>query len=115
MIFYLRRESIVETLSNLAACSGSGSELVLDYWTPHDGLEGAELKYAKEFERFVTRLGEPIVTHLSPESMADLAAETGFKVVEDLSADQQAARYFKEGRPNFKPPPISRIAHLIRD
>ena len=74
VVMYLTRDAMRATLASIAARSASGSTLIVNYHTLHRGFWG----------RLIFRLiGEPQISHWTPEEMAADLRSVGFLVRED--------------------------------
>jgi methyltransferase (TIGR00027 family) len=85
---YLTRKAILETLRDLPPC-----HLTVAYVPPQTGWDELARRVGAHFHQQVRELGEPWISLLSPEEMALLLAEGGFKVIEDLGASDVEDRY----------------------
>lgn len=109
---YLRNEDTLATLTAVAGCSGSGSEIVFDYALPESVLSTEEARDLRAMKEFTARRGEPMCGAFSPEELARAVAELGFDVVEDLSATEQRNRYFAQRSDGLRPPGGFHFVHL---
>ncbi len=107
--YYLRRQDIEQTLSDLAERCPPGSRLVLDAYedTPRD--LSATLLWGTRMA--VAMQGEPMRSFFDGESFCALAQPLGWELVEHLNADAQNARYLKHRRDGLRVP---RFAHLLQ-
>jgi hypothetical protein len=55
--------------------------------------EGEIHRVTKMFQAMAAEAGEPLVSLLTPDQLADLLAATGFAVVEDVGAEDVESRY----------------------
>jgi methyltransferase (TIGR00027 family) len=85
---YLSLEAIRETLRGLPPCS-----LAVSYATPEDMWEGEIRRVTKMFEAMASGAGEPLVSLLTPDQIADVLAANGFAVVEDVGHEDVESRY----------------------
>jgi methyltransferase (TIGR00027 family) len=85
---YLSLEAIGATLSGLAPGS-----LAVSYATPPEMWKGEVPAASKTFDAMAVGAGEPIVSRLNPDGFAELLAQSGFSVVEDLGAEDVEGRY----------------------
>jgi methyltransferase (TIGR00027 family) len=93
VVMYLTRDAARATLRSIARLSAEGSTLILNYHTRGRSL----------FLNLVLRLwSEPQIGHFAPEAMAAEVAGVGFRVVEDTSTIDWAAR-FGVKLPRFRP------------
>ena len=110
-VHYLTPEAILKTLRAIAACACEGSEMVIDY--ADTGLVAApQEKLLNKLKIFTDRNGEPIISMFEPDQFQEIVSEAGFKLIEDLSPDEQASKYFKRLDGTTLPMPNSHFAHL---
>jgi methyltransferase (TIGR00027 family) len=110
-VHYLSPQAVLKTLNDFAACACQGSELVLDY--ADSGLAAAsQEKWLKKLKSFTDRRGEPIITMFEPDEFQEIVSQAGFNLIENLTPDEQASRYFKLPDGTTLPMPSSHFAHL---
>ena len=85
---YLSLEAIGAVLRGLPSCS-----LAVSYGTPENMCDGAGRKPRELLLAFAREGGEPIVSLLSPDELADMLAGHGFAVVEDVGCEDAERRY----------------------
>jgi methyltransferase (TIGR00027 family) len=85
---YLSLEAIATTLRGLPPCS-----LAVSYATPEDMWDGEIHRVSKMFEAMAVEAGEPLVSLLTPDQLADVLAANGFAVVEDVGHEDVEGRY----------------------
>jgi len=111
-IYYLTPRAVINTLEAIAACAHPGSELVLDY----AGVEGlavqSDRKMVNKLKRITDRRGEPILSTFDPDQFGQIASGAGFHVLENLSPEDQASRYFRLPDGATLAMPGSYFAHL---
>ena len=93
--YYLTKDAIRETLACVADVAAPGSRLVFDYKLPKHLIPERGLPLADKLDRFVARLGEPMVSEFTPEELNDEMARIGFVEMETLPADAQQHRYLQ--------------------
>lgn len=82
---YLTREAVRATLGMIAARSAEGSRLVLTYGTPEMAVGAGVVRSARPLVKpAFALLGEPLRYLPTPEEMAALLREHGFRVDRDL-------------------------------
>lgn len=114
VVQYLPRESVYATLASLASLSAPGSELIFDYLIPEDELEKRDLPTLNGLQRFTKRRGEPLASSFSPTDMEQEVARLGFDVIENLSPEDQATRYFSDHKNGLRPFSGYYVIHLRR-
>lgn len=110
--YYLSPEAASGTLRALAAIAAPGSEIVLDYWTDTAVpdlpsrllLGGARVALAVQ--------QEPLIGLQSPQAFARLAEAAGWRIVEDLDAAAQRARWLAGRRDTLSVPGFAHLARL---
>ena len=94
--YYLSKEAIGETLDRIAACAAPGSALLLDYKLPTCGLGAAARSAADKLDRFVQRLGEPMVSTFTESALEDELRRIGGSPLDSVSPAEQARRYLAD-------------------
>lgn len=107
--YYLSAEALRGTLVTLAERTQPGSQLVLDYWRRGPGIRDLPLLWGTQMA--VALQGEPMRSFFEPDQIAALAEQTGWRVLEDLSAAEQRSRYLSQRRDGLAVPAF---AHLLR-
>jgi methyltransferase (TIGR00027 family) len=88
--YYLTKEAVLGTLGGFASFAARGSEIVFDYTDPTIFSS----KGARHLLGFTARRGEPMLSGLDPHALADEIRDLGLLLVENLSPEEQRARYF---------------------
>ena len=101
--YYLTKDAIRETLGCVADAAAPGSRIVFDYKLPKHLIPERGLPLADNLDRFVARLGEPMVSEFTPEELNGEMARIGFVEMETLPPEAQARRYLKN-RPDVVDP-----------
>ena len=65
----------------------------------------------ENIERMVAKMGEPLITFFNPETFPREVCGLGFELVENLSPEEQEARYFQDRTDGLRPMG-SYFAHL---
>ena len=90
---YLTHEAVSATLAAVAAWPG-GAEIVFDYAIPPEAIEHNAARAAhEELARKVAAAGEPLRAYFDPPALRAQLAALGFGEVEELGAEEMAARY----------------------
>lgn len=100
--YYLTLEAIGDTLACIAAMAAPGSRLVFDYKIARQMMPEEWKTLTGKLERFVARLGEPMLSNFAPETLRDTMSMHGFKEVELLTPEEQQLRYLS-GRSDIAP------------
>jgi methyltransferase (TIGR00027 family) len=85
---YLSLEAITGTLHALPPCT-----LAVTYLTPEDLWDGDNRMAGQVMQSLARQADEPLVSLLTPDEFADVLADAGFAVVEDVGTDDVEARY----------------------
>ena len=85
---YLSHEAIGATLRALPACS-----IAVSYNSPEDTWVGETQALSQLFQALAIAAGEPLLSLFTPDEFAALLDENGFDVVDDVGAEEIAARY----------------------
>lgn len=109
--YYLTQEAIRETLNRIAATAAPGSRIVFDYKIAQHMMSAEWGALAEKMERFVKRLGEPMLTDFTPQTLRDLMSRQGYREVEMVPPDEQRRRYLGE-RTDFVPAEFFHFAHF---
>jgi methyltransferase (TIGR00027 family) len=91
---YLTRNAIEETLSFVAALPEA--EIVFDYSEPLENYPIERRAGVAALGERAAALGEPWLTHFSPDDLSHLLGTFGFDELEDLGPQQIAIRYYKQ-------------------
>jgi methyltransferase (TIGR00027 family) len=85
---YLSLEAIRATLQALPRCT-----LAVTYLTPEDVWVGDSRMAGHVMQSLARQAGEPLVSLLTPDQFADVLADAGFAIVEDVGTDDVEAHY----------------------
>ena len=88
---YLTREAILATLDFLATLPDA--ELVLDYSEPLESYPPEARARVERLRERAAALGEPWLSHFSPEELAGLLKARGFNEIDDLGPAEIGERY----------------------
>ncbi|MDO9263361.1 MAG: class I SAM-dependent methyltransferase [Desulfosalsimonadaceae bacterium] len=113
-VHYLTPQAVIATLNAIAACAGRGSELVLDYSGPEGLAAASDQKMVKQLKRYTDRRGEPMLSTFEPQQFRQIVSQAGFQLLETISPEEQASRYFTLPNGKTQPMPGSYFAHLRR-
>ena len=106
---YLSHEANLAILRAIASCAPPGSELVFTYMDERAFETQTESLVA--MLKALAELGEPFLSGFDPHRLDRDLSRCGLSVVEDLSADQLAARY---GRSVARRPGQASFSHIAR-
>lgn len=110
---YLTNDATLATLRSLTTCASRNSELVFDYSVPNEMIPASEVEFVRRLERFTVRRGEPMIGKFAPHELARQVQELGWAVLENVSGEEQGARYFAGySDPGFRPPASAYLVHL---
>jgi methyltransferase (TIGR00027 family) len=109
---YLSRAANLATLTSIARCARTGSELVLTY--VDEKLLDSNSAAFRTLQERVTAMGEPFLSGFDPQSFAATLRECGLQLVEDLASNDVAKRYGRlesgdSGRSNFSHMALARV------
>lgn len=88
VIPYLTREAILDTLRALPSC-----RLAMSYVPPDEYRDEDARRLGAIMEAAVAAMGEPFLTLLSSADLADLLAEAGLELLDDLGAHDVEPTY----------------------
>lgn len=108
---YLKPETTLSTLKDLASCATSNSEVVFDYSVPYQNLQGIERLGTMFLSQVTHLLNEPIMGFFNTQQLHDLMWNLGYLVLEDLSGKDITERYLVGSKKGMQ---HTDAAHLIR-
>lgn len=112
--YYLTPDAMAGTLRALAAFDAPGSEIVLDYWTD-TGVPDLPSRLLLGGARVALAVQqEPLIGLVSPRTFQGLVAAAGWRIVEDLDAAAQRARWLTGRRDTLSVPGFAHLARLRR-
>jgi methyltransferase (TIGR00027 family) len=91
--YYLSHDVARGTLAVLTSLAAPGSELVFDYLLADWALEPSEVRLLRRAKAFSGGLGEPLRGAFDPEALHETLSSLGWRVLEDLSAQDQRDAY----------------------
>lgn len=108
---YLRERAVLETLTAIRALDARG-EIVFDYLVPRSELSWRGRIAHFVIERYVARLGEPILCYFSPDAIRERLLGFGYGQIDDLDCPALNALYFDGRKDGLRVPGrIARIVH----
>lgn len=108
---YLKPETTLSTLQDLATFAASESEIVFDYSIPYQNLQGVERLGTMALSRVTHFLNEPIIGFFDTEYLHTSLWNMGYAVVEDMSGKDITERYLAWRKNGMR---HTNAAHLIR-
>lgn len=108
---YLKPETTLSTLKDLASCATSNSEVVFDYSVPYQNLQGIERLGTMFLSQITHLLNEPLMGFFNTQQLHDLMWNLGYLVLEDLSGKDITERYLVGSKKGMQ---HTDAAHLIR-
>ncbi len=112
--YYLQSEALIGTLTTLAKCVSSGTELVLDYWQMPPPLDrNAPLLLGTRVT--VALQQEPMHSFFTPIEIETLAVGCGWRVRENLSPAEQNKRYLSSRRDGLLVPSFAHLLRLVKE
>lgn len=95
VVHYLPRDTVFETLHAIAKLSPSGSRVAFDYWDLDAFIPEKAAKRVNIMHAMLRSAGEPMLTGLHPDTLADELQNIGLHIDEQLSPAEIENRYFK--------------------
>ena len=102
---YLAKETVSNTIDEIAAVAAPGSRIVLDYRYPRRLVPEDRLPLVEKMDRFVERRGEPMLSEYSPDQLDAEMERAGFTPLDHVSPAEQEARYLQQRHDIPAPPP----------
>lgn len=109
---YLNSQTTLQTLKSIAEFAANGSEVVLDYSTDFQELNGIERLGSMGVAQFTYLLKEPLLGQFKPKDLHHAVEQMGFEVVEDLSGEAITERYFNGRIDEIRHTSATRLLHL---
>jgi methyltransferase (TIGR00027 family) len=109
---YLNPQTTLQTLKSIAEFAANGSEVVLDYSTDFQELNGIERLGSMGVAQFTHLLKEPLLGQFKPIDLHQAVEQMGFEVVEDLSGEAITERYFNARTDEIRHTSATRLLHL---
>jgi len=94
--YYLKMESIKETLINISSHMAPGSAVMFDYLADPKSTPYGFIRMQEASANFVARRGEPWVSSFVPDKLPDFLDELGYETVNHLKPEEVGPRYFHE-------------------
>lgn len=107
---YLTREAIGAALAALGALA-PGTEIVLEYMLPQELRDEAGQTYVDLVAPVSAERGEPWLTFLSPQQMAELLDAHGFEVIRQVTRRESVDPSFWERGDALRPSSLGMLAH----
>lgn len=95
-VHYISTSAVFNTLKSIRSCAHCRSELVFDYAVPEHEASHQDQKTIKNLKRYTHRRGEPIVSMFDPDIFPKQVSQLGFALIENLSPEEQAKKYFTQ-------------------
>ena len=112
---YLTREAVFRTLESFADSLAPGSEIVFDYRVPIEFVSPEDVESAQIGWKAAAEMGEPLYAWLNPEILPEEVRAVGFEVVENLTPQQLAERYFSRRNDDLRPMTHHHYIYLRKD
>lgn len=110
---YLTEEAIFNTLESITYNSAKDSELIFDYASAIDNIPFEERSNIKLLQFYTDRFGEPIIDNkFDPDKFIRKVADLGFKLITNMSPEEQKQTYFSNRTDKLRPVSGSYFAHL---
>ena len=109
---YLTREAVFRTLESFADSLAPDSEIVFDYRVPIEFVSPEDVENAQMGWKAGAEMGEPQYAWLNPLTLPDEVHAVGFEVVENLTPQQMADRYFSQRNDALQPMTHHYYMHL---
>ena len=91
--YYLDKESIIKTLSDIASITPKGSSILFDF--PNDQLFTTPVKRVQSMVGMAQASGEPMKSCFTYHELESLLESCGFLIYEHLPTEEIQSRYFQ--------------------
>ena len=109
---YLKPETTLATLQNIASIAHSNSEVVMDYSIDYKQLQGIERIGSFAIAQFTRFLKEPLIGTFTSEHLHQTVEKMGYVVLEDLSGTEITKRYFHQRADQIRHTQATHLIHL---
>ena len=109
---YLTREAVFRSLESFTESLAPSSEIVFDYRVPIEFVSPEDVENAQIGWKAAEDMGEPLYASLNPLTLPDELCDLGFEVVENLTPQQLAERYFSQRNDALHPMTHHYYIHL---
>ena len=109
---YLKPETTLATLQNIASIAHSNSEVVMDYSIDYRQLQGIERIGSFAIAQFTRFLKEPLIGTFTSEHLHQTVEKMGYVVLEDLSGTEITKRYFHQRADQIRHTQATHLIHL---
>ncbi|MBA4369692.1 MAG: SAM-dependent methyltransferase, partial [Desulfobacterium sp.] len=111
-VHYISQPAVFKTLTSIQSCAGLESELVFDYAISEKHYSHQDHKTVNDLKRYTKRRGEPILSTFDPDIFPQQVSQLGFVLMENVSPEEQAKRYFNATDRGEKIMPGSYFIHF---
>ena len=109
---YLKPETTLATLQNIASIAHLNSEVVMDYSIDYKQLQGIERIGSFAIAQFTRFLKEPLIGTFTSEHLHQTVEKMGYVVLEDLSGTEITKRYFHQRADQIRHTQATHLIHL---
>jgi len=113
-LWYMPPDVARDILAAIAEISAPGSQVIFDHILPSVVDGTCTLEGAPQHRVYCARRGEPILFGVEPERLAGELAGLGLRLIDDVGAEELAARYTANSRWPIRIYPFLRIARAER-
>lgn len=111
-VHYISQPAVFQTLTSIQSCACPESELVFDYAIPETHYSRQDHKTVSDLKRYTKRRGEPIISMFDPDVFPRQVSQLGFSLLENVSPQEQAGKYFNATGKKEKIMPGSYFIHF---
>ena len=94
--YYLKMESIKETLTSISSYMAPGSAVMFDYLADPKLTPCGFIRMYEETANFVAKTGEPWLSSFIPDKLPGFLGDLGYEIVNHLKPKEVGYRYFSE-------------------
>jgi methyltransferase (TIGR00027 family) len=112
VVTYLSRDAFFATLAAICRSCAPGSVVLFDYAIPPGLIAPESRAFVDTVNRGTAELGEPRPDKYCPQDLHREVEALGYELVQDVSCEEMAARYFSDRSDGLGPNPEVRLVEF---